>query len=203
MSSFLEQDRKTKNGIQKIMAVLRFMVDPRNLFMFSRTDSSTLDTADKESASALDPLVALEKTTDAKRHVENIQRPRIESLQNVSEQFNADPYSLSLKARKKFREEKKVERVKRKADDALKGRYGLPTSLSLVEEDEKSIKEAKAQWEKAKLVDGEKDPKRRKLPMSEPSSFAPSLKPVDSLRTRLFQNTAKRSASSSLHSSRP
>ena len=163
-----------------------------------------LDT-DKESASALDPLAALEKTTDAKRLIENVQKPRIESLQNVSEHFNADPYSLSLKARKKFREEKKVEQAKRKADDALKGRYGLPTSLSLVEEDEKSIIEAKAQWEKAKSVVGERDPKRRRLSMSGPYSFSsPSLKPVDSLRTKLLQNTAKRSASSSsLHSSRP
>ena len=161
-----------------------------------------LDT-DKESAAAQDPLAALEKTTDAKRHIENIQRPRIESLQSVSEHFNADPYSLSLKARKRFREEKKVEQAKRKADDALRGRYGLPTSLSLVDEDEKLIQEAKAQWEKAKSVLGERDSKRRRFSMPEPS-YSSSLKPVDSLRTRLLQNTAKKSVSSSnLHSSRP
>ncbi|KIM39698.1 hypothetical protein M413DRAFT_35388, partial [Hebeloma cylindrosporum] len=104
---------------------------------------------DKESVT-VDPLVALEKTTDAKNHMENVQRPRIESLQDASEHYNADPYSLSLKARKRFREEKKLEQKKRKSDDLLKGRYGLPATLKLLEDDEKTIEEAKNEWEQAK-----------------------------------------------------
>jgi len=145
----------------------------------------------------VDPLAALEKTTDAKRHMESVQKPRIESLQGVSERFNADPYTLSLKARKKFRQEKKIEQKKRHADDALKGRYGLPTTLSLLEDDEKAIKEAKEQWETAKIMQGERELKRRRSTssaLSLPSSSS-SLNAAESLRTRILQNTAKKSLS--------
>jgi len=54
-----------------------------------------------------DPLADLEKMTNAKKHMDDVQIPRIESLQNVSEYYNSDPYSFSSKARRKFREEKK------------------------------------------------------------------------------------------------
>ena len=167
---------------------------------FSGTDRPS-DT-DKEGA-VVDPLAALEKTTEAKKLVENVQKPRIESLQSVSEHFNADPYSLSLKARKKFREEKKVEEKKRSADEALRSRYGLPATLSLLEEDERLVQEAKDQWEKAKEEQRLRDVKRRKITAgatSIPSSSRPSSssnsssKAVDSLRTKLLQNTAKRAS---------
>jgi len=154
---------------------------------------------DKESAT-VDPLVALEKTTDAKNHMDNVQRPRIESLQDASEHYNADPYSLSIRARKRFREEKKVEQKKRKSDDLLKGRYGLPETLKLVEDDEKAIEEAKFEWEQAKQ-EQMRASKRKKTTLaitSIPStSFAPSTNSasssLDSLRARILQNTAKKS----------
>jgi coiled-coil domain-containing protein 130 len=151
-------------------------------------------------------LAALEKTTDAKNLMEKVQKPRIESLQSVSEHYNADPYSLSLKARKRFREEKKIEQSKRKADDAIKGRYALPTTLSLVEEDEKAIQEAKTQWETAQEEHRLRESKRRKVSGDIITSFrasgSSSSKPpppnsLSALRTRILQNTAKSSSARS------
>lgn len=92
--------------------------------------------------------MALEKTTSAQHHTEKVQKPRIESLQQLSEHYNADPYSLSAKARKRFREEKKLDKLNRAADSELKGRYGLPEDLSLAAENEATRREAKEAWEK-------------------------------------------------------
>ena len=142
--------------------------------------------------------------TNAKKHMDDVQIPRIESLQNVSEHYNSDPYSLSSKARRKFREEKKIELKKQQSDDLLKGRYGLPTSLSLVEDDLVAVQEAKAQWERGKQELQLRESKRRKTVTEtslissariskKPTSSNPS--PLNSLRTRLLQNTAKRGGS--------
>lgn len=170
------------------------------LLLKASVDLSNVPTdTDKESAT-VDPLVALEKTTDAKNHMENVQRPRIESLQDVSEHYNADPYSLSIKARKRFREEKKVEQKKRKSDDLLKDRYGLPETLKLVQDDEKAVEEAKIEWEQAKQ-EQMRASKRKKTTLaitSIPStSFAPSTNSASSslnaLRAQILQNTAKKS----------
>ncbi|KAJ3509061.1 hypothetical protein NLJ89_g5422 [Agrocybe chaxingu] len=165
---------------------------------------------EKESVE-IDPLAALEKTTDAKRQMETVAKPRIESLQVVSEHYNSDPYSLSLKARKKFRDEKKVEQQKRKADDELKGRYGLPTTLSLLREDEKSVQEAKDLWSKAKVDHLGAKRRRTTIEVSSiPATTSARLPPssssksstLDSLRTQILQNTAKKSAvTRSLHNS--
>jgi len=149
----------------------------------------------------VDPLADLEKTTNAKKYMDDVQIPRIESLQNVSTHYNSDPYSLSSKARRKFREEKKIELKRRQSDDLLKGRYGLPTSLSLVKDDVVAVQEAKAQWEKGRQDLHLRESKRRKtvaeislIPSAciskNPSSSNPG--PLNSLRARLLQNTAKR-----------
>ncbi|KDR76399.1 hypothetical protein GALMADRAFT_68041, partial [Galerina marginata CBS 339.88] len=168
-----------------------------------------LSDPDKVSA-PVDPLAALEKTTDAKRLVETVQKPRIESLQQVSEHYNSDPYSLSMKARKRFREEKKIEQKKRQSDDIIKDRYGLPTAMNLLEEDGKAIEEAKAQWQRAKKEQHIREAKRRKTTLditSIPSTSSHLLStksrgsgsdPLNSLRTRILQNTARKSTS--LHS---
>ena len=149
-----------------------------------------------------DPLADLEKTTNAKKHMDEVQVPRIESLQNVSEHYNSDPYSLSSKVRRKFREEKKIELKKRQSDDLLKGRYGLPTNLTLVEDDLVAVQEAKAQWKKGKQELQLRESKKRKTVTE--TSLIPSARisknhtsnpsPLNSLRTRLLQNTAKRAS---------
>ncbi|KAF4614103.1 hypothetical protein D9613_007699 [Agrocybe pediades] len=160
---------------------------------------------EKEGA-PVDPLAALEKTSEAKNHMENVQRPRIESLQDFSDRYNADPYSLSLKTRKRFREEKKIEQQKKRSDDLVKDRYGLPASLQLLEEDSASKSEAKAEWQKAQQ-DHLRESKRTKtvlrstpIASSMPSrtssrnSTKPEPSSIGSLRARILQNTAKRSA---------
>jgi coiled-coil domain-containing protein 130 len=135
----------------------------------------------------------------------------------VSEHYNSDPYSLSVKARKKFRQEKKVEQQKRKADDDIKGRYGLPASLSLIEDDEIAKDEAKQAWEEARrqLRLQESSKKRRIAGLGVPStsisrtgvatlgsgsassrphnSKSSSKSSLDTLRTRIMENTARNS----------
>ncbi|KAJ3788050.1 DUF572-domain-containing protein [Lentinula aff. detonsa] len=155
------------------------------------------------SAAPIDPLAALEKTTDAQNHQTKVQVPRLESLMDVSERYNSDPYSLSLKARKHFRDDKKIRKEKEKSDTLVKDRYALPATLKLAEEDEDTIKEAKEQWQKGReeIVH---DSKRRKFAVETTSSIVPissrstnstsksSSSAVDSLRTRVLGNTAAR-----------
>jgi len=148
---------------------------------------------DTEKASVVeDPLASLEKATDAQNHLTKVQIPRLESLQSASERYNADPYAHSTRIRKRFREEKKIEQAKQKANDEIKGRYGLPASLSLVEDDEQAKQEAKEEWIKAKLEMASS--KRRKLGGDvSSSSSSSSANPLSSLRTRILENTAKQS----------
>ena len=143
----------------------------------------TLDADTEGNGAPVDPLAALEKTTNAQNHLNQVQVPRLEALQSVSEHYNADPYSLSSKVRKRFREDKKIEKEKKAIDDALKGRYGLPETLALVAEDDESKLEAKSEWEKGK---SELSKKRRKITSSLTSS-----NPVDGLRARILTNTSK------------
>lgn len=133
----------------------------------------------------------------------DVQKPRIEALQSVSDHYNSDPYTLSLRARKRFREEKKVDQQKKAADDTLKGRYGLPSSLNLLEDDEQAKQDAKALWlqEKRKHMPHEHT-KRRKLeseivsiPGSSASSSRSASNAVSSLRARILQNTAAKRSS--------
>ncbi|XP_006459139.1 hypothetical protein AGABI2DRAFT_177205 [Agaricus bisporus var. bisporus H97] len=164
-----------------------------------------------------DPLAALEKTSEAQTNLTKVQIPRLEALQSVSEHYNSDPYALSVKARNKFRQEKKVEQLKRKADDDIKGRYGLPVSLSLLEDDEKAKEEAKQAWEEARqeFQSQESSKKRRIAGLEVPStsssrtgvatlgSGSASSRPhksnskprssLDTLRARIMENTAKNS----------
>jgi len=113
----------------------------------------------------VDPLTALEKTTAAEHNLRNVQIPRLEALESVSSQFNADPYTLSTKVRKRFREEKKVEREKIAADDAIKGRYGLPQSMRLIRDSEDTAQSDKDAWQQARRTLESKERKRMKLPV--------------------------------------
>ncbi|KAJ7637594.1 DUF572-domain-containing protein [Mycena polygramma] len=151
-----------------------------------------------------DPLASLEKTTDAQKGLDKAQ-DRLESLQEVSEHYNSDPFSLSMKVRKRFREEKKVEKAKKQADDRIKDRYGLPESLRLVEDDDKAAQDAKAEWARARRdLELRESTKRRKLaveittiPTSSPSRRAvkrpATTNPIASLRARVLENTARQS----------
>ncbi|THH00090.1 hypothetical protein EW026_g2396 [Hermanssonia centrifuga] len=161
-------------------------------------------------AGPVDPLAALEKTTAAQNHMNKVQVPRLEELQSLADHYGSDPYSLSRKARKRFREEKKIDKEKQAEDDELKGRYGLPETLALSAESEETRSQAREDWLQArnemKLLDVAK---RRKLepvgivPRTFPKSIsskhrssqssAPSSSTaVDLLRARILLNTARR-----------
>ncbi|KAA1467368.1 DUF572-domain-containing protein [Dentipellis sp. KUC8613] len=169
------------------------------------------DTEGKEAP--VDPLAALEKSTDAQTHATKVQAPRLEQLQDASDHYNSDPYTLSRRVRKRFREEKKVEKEKAEVDRNIKERYGLPAELSLIRDDEKSTAEAKEEWLKGRQNLASTDAaKRRKLALDAPllsstssrarasgSTTMPSASTSSSslanLRTRILANTSRKSIS--------
>ncbi|GJJ08451.1 hypothetical protein Clacol_002669 [Clathrus columnatus] len=99
---------------------------------------------------SVDPLAALEKTSEALKRLDQIERPRIESLQMVSDHYNNDPYTLSSRARRKFREEKRIEKAIKAKDDEVKRRYGLPENLSLLPEDGQFQEDAREKFRTAR-----------------------------------------------------
>ncbi|KAJ3538839.1 hypothetical protein NM688_g6458 [Phlebia brevispora] len=158
-------------------------------------------------AAPIDPLAALEKSTDAQNHMNKVQVPRLEALQSLSDHYGTDPYSLSAKARKRFREVKKVEKEQQAADDQVKGKYGLPEELKLSRETDDLRTEAKEEWSRARKELAERESKKRRLeitgriPLS--TSFASSSRSTgaggpsrssaaDLLRARVLQNSARR-----------
>lgn len=162
-------------------------------------------------AGPVDPLAALEKSTNAQNYVNQVQVPRLEALQSLSDHYGTDPYSLSRKARKRFREEKKVELAKQELDDKLKSTYGLPETLALPADSEESRAEARELWQEEKQ---RAEAKRRKLshdtvvvpsrmgkpsssvrvaPVSKVRASSASSAAVSSLRAKILANTAQRS----------
>ncbi|KAK2463471.1 hypothetical protein APHAL10511_004557 [Amanita phalloides] len=133
---------------------------------------------DTDKPASEDPLAALEKSTEAQNYVTKVQAPRLEELQHVSQRYNADPYAHSLRVRKRFRGEKKVEQEKQRADDALKSRYGLPASLTLLEDDKRARQEAREQWQRER--------QNRPVASRKNSSF-------DILRARVLEGTSRHS----------
>lgn len=83
-------------------------------------------------------------------HQTSVEVPRIEALQTLSEQYNSDPYTHSLRVRKHFRIAKKVDKAKKDADDAVKNRYALPEELALVADDDAIKEEAREAFSKAR-----------------------------------------------------
>jgi len=162
-------------------------------------------------AGPVDPLAALEKSTNAQNYVNQVQVPRLESLQSLSDQYGSDPYSLSRKVRKRFREDKKIEKAKQESDDKLRSAYGLPETLALTAESEESKAKAKELWQEEKQALREREEaKRRKLShdvvlpsrrerLSRVGSLARSRdgpatsSAVSSLRAKILENTARRS----------
>ena len=174
-----------------------------------------LDTQ-KANAGPSDPLATLERKTDAQTNLTKVQVPRLEALQDASGHYNSDPYTSSVKVRKRFRAEKKIEKEKAAADDQIKGRYGLPETLTLVADDEEAKRVAEDGWRRARreLEDTESG-KRRRLAadkMIVPSAKASSSRltvsasllrsrgapsnsntAASSLRARLLANTTRQS----------
>ena len=140
-----------------------------------------------------DPLAALEKSTGAQVHAEKVQAPRLEQLLEESDRLNSDPYAHSARVRKRFREEKKVERAAQAADDAVKERLGLNRDLKLLRDDAETTAEAKEAWTAAKkehVLDA-RELKRRRLETSKAASTkaSGSSSTVAALKARVLSNS--------------
>ena len=127
----------------------------------------------------MDPLVALEKSTESQNYLTRVQAPRLEEIQGLSDKYNEDPYAASVRARKRFREEKKLEKAKEAADNATKSRYGLPAELKLLEEGSSEMDEAKREWLKARRDSSTRSQKIK-------------VNSVVSLKASILANTEKR-----------
>ncbi|EKM57829.1 uncharacterized protein PHACADRAFT_206701 [Phanerochaete carnosa HHB-10118-sp] len=128
-----------------------------------------------------DPLAALEKTTAAQDHMNQVQIPRLEALQNLSDHYGSDPYTLSKKARKRFREVKRVEKEKQAEENELKGRYGLPEELKLTRNSKETEEQDREEWRKARReLEERENAKRQRLETPSRHSIRPLL---SSLRT--------------------
>jgi coiled-coil domain-containing protein 130 len=91
--------------------------------------------------------------------------------------------------RKRFRQEKKIEKAIKAKDDEVKRRYGLPESLGLVREDDPGLDaEAKEQFQRA----------RRKLEADEDAKDRTLAGPVTSRLKGLTGSSAKSSLSATL-----
>ncbi|KAH8981616.1 DUF572-domain-containing protein [Lactarius hatsudake] len=162
----------------------------------------------------VDPLAALEKTTDAQTHATKVQAPRLEQLEDLSAHYNEDPYAHSQRARKRFRAEKKVEQARADADTRLKEKYGLPAELALERADDASTSaEARDEWaQPCGASRGRRTSEAQARPggpCATPgaatavslASSEPAPPPISSaaasLRARLLSNSARRSAAGS------
>ncbi|CAG8619695.1 16971_t:CDS:2, partial [Acaulospora colombiana] len=157
---------------------------------------------DPSKAGPSDPLAQLEKTSDALRKAKEIGAPRIESLQELSDTYNTDPYELSKRVRKQFREVKKVDKRKREEEEAVKDKYSLPSTLKLVEESEVK-EEAKNLWakERTEWEANERTKRRRTI-----AEVGKTTKKDGSLAASLLKNSLKSSdpfLSSKSSSSKP
>ncbi|KAG8830474.1 hypothetical protein FRB91_009195 [Serendipita sp. 411] len=117
----------------------------------------------------VDPLAQVEKTAESSRHAREVGAPRIESLQELSDTFNSDPYELSKRIRKQFRETKKVEKRKREEEDSVKDKYALPSEMKLVDEAEVR-EEASATWAQERAEWEEQEYKKRRRMKAEMGS---------------------------------
>lgn len=185
-----------KIGTQRRTAGLLFMVrSDRHALTLNGHLTKGADTEGK--AGPADPLAALEKTTEAQNYATKVQVPRLEALQGVSDHYNNDPYALSSLVRKRFRAEKKIEAQKRTEDDMLKGKYGLPEELKLVEDNAEAKHQARDEWAKARMeYEAERSSKRPRLsiPSSSASQSRSTSDVVSSLKARILDNTRRSGA---------
>ena len=151
MSSCLVLESKSKIGIQKKMVDLRYMVCQLPLGTgdaLSYTSFSALDLGAGPSSTG-DAIASLEKTTVAEENLNNVVKPRISMLSDLSGRRNLDPYTLSKKLRSTFRETKKAEKRAREEEDSVRNKFSLSTELELVKEDDVR-EEAREEWQRAR-----------------------------------------------------
>lgn len=94
--------------------------------------------------------------------------------------------------RKRFRTEKKLDAAKRAADDQIKGKYGLPETLKLLEDDVDARNEARDEWVRGRR-EHEAQTSIRKARLSSSAKPCPSTNGLSSLRDRILDNTRRSS----------
>ncbi|KAH7341950.1 CWC16 protein [Rhizoctonia solani] len=110
----------------------------------------------------LDPLQSLEKSTTQEENYQKHARPHLEQLQELSSARSSDPYALSAKLRKNFRQGKHTALKIKAEDDAIKDKYGLDAGIKLVDRNDPSLAlEAKAGWEEGQKQREEEEVKRK------------------------------------------
>ncbi|CCM07055.1 uncharacterized protein FIBRA_09377 [Fibroporia radiculosa] len=155
-------------------------------------------------AGPVDPLAALEKSTAAETYMTQVQVPRLEALQSLADHYSTDPYSLSRKVRKRFREEKKIEKAQEEQDKQLKSAYGLPEELPLSAESEETRADAKQKWREEREALWMREAKRRRIEAVPISGLAAITRrkegsarngtdAVSSLRAKILENTRRTS----------
>ncbi|TFL03897.1 CWC16 protein [Pterulicium gracile] len=121
-----------------------------------------------------DPLATLEKTTAAQKDLKEVKAPRIEELQGLSEKLNADPYTLSVKARNRFRQQKRQDAEKQRKLGVIKQKYGLADSLLLEEDDEQARRAAQDAWRRGRAELTSLNRTQRKAHIRSSTSLFPS-----------------------------
>ncbi|CAE6426764.1 unnamed protein product [Rhizoctonia solani] len=117
---------------------------------------------DPSKKAPLDPLQSLEKSTTQEENYQKHARPHLEQLQDLSSARSEDPYALSVKLRKGFREGKHAALKIKGEDDAIRDRYGLDSGIKLMDKDDPSlVLEAKAEWEEGQKRREEEEAKRK------------------------------------------
>ncbi|CAE6375944.1 unnamed protein product [Rhizoctonia solani] len=110
----------------------------------------------------LDPLQSLEKSTTQEENYQKHARPHLEQLQDLSAARSADPYALSVKLRKNFREGKHTALKIKAEDDAIKDKYGLDPGIKLMDKnDPLLVSEAKAEWQEGQKQREEEEAMRK------------------------------------------
>ena len=168
---------RNRTGTQKKMVVLLHMVGTTSLNDISHFSFlmgvipitynidwffHPLSETNASSSGVTDAFASVERTTAAESNLNNVIKPRLSSLAELSDRRNQDPYRLSSKLRRSFREIKKVDKRIRDEEDSVRDKFALPKELDLVKEDEVR-EEAKEMWERGRTEWIREEDKKRKV----------------------------------------
>lgn len=112
----------------------------------NNTNCSTIDTeAPSATDKPEDAFAHLEKQAIQKQTIAS-KTERLTELTELSDRLYADPYTISQRLRRSFRQEKKVERTLQQRDADLKEKYGLGPRIQLDRQDPASAEKEKESW---------------------------------------------------------
>ena len=130
-----------------------FAVHGEYIFNMIKVVAAYQSATDTEAPSATD------KPEDAFAHLEKqaVQKQtfaskteRLTELTELSDRLHADPYAISQRLRRNFRQEKKMENALQQRDIDLKEKYGLGHHIQLDRQDPASSEKEKESWRRIK-----------------------------------------------------